>query len=267
MADEELYKEHINDEVAFSPIGSKQETVFLEGPHSRWQELKFLLHVLRQFIYGFRKLHFVGPCVTVFGSARFKETHPYYAKARELGAEVVKLGFTVMTGGGPGIMEAANRGAKDANGRSIGCNIILPHEQKPNAYLDRWVDIDYFFIRKVLLTKYSYAFIVMPGGYGTLDEFFEAITMMQTGKYQKFPIVLFGMHYHEKLFAHIQKMVVEKTISQEDVKLFLFTDSVKDAIAHIEKNAIKGFGLKKRKAFRPMGLLGEHTLINRQKNI
>ena len=173
MIDEELYKEHVNEDVAFNPIGSNRETVFLEGPHSRWQELKFLFHVLGQFIYGFRKLHFLGPCVTVFGSARFKETHPYYGKAREIGAEVVKLGFTIMTGGGPGIMEAANRGAKEAHGRSIGCNIILPHEQKPNGYLDRWVDIDYFFIRKVLLTKYSYAFVVMPGGYGTLDEFFE----------------------------------------------------------------------------------------------
>ena len=266
MIDEELYKEHVNEDVAFNPIGSNRETVFLEGPHSRWQELKFLFHVLGQFIYGFRKLHFLGPCVTVFGSARFKETHPYYGKAREIGAEVVKLGFTIMTGGGPGIMEAANRGAKEAHGRSIGCNIILPHEQKPNGYLDRWVDIDYFFIRKVLLTKYSYAFVVMPGGYGTLDEFFEAITMMQTGKYQKFPIVLFGLRYHEKLYAHIQKMLTENTISKEDVKLFLFTDSVKDAVAHIEKNAIEGFGLKKRKVISPIGILGEHTPKNRPKN-
>ncbi len=263
--EEELHSRHINTEVAFNPIGSKQETVFLEGPNSRWLELKFLFHVMGQFIYGFRKLHFVGPCVTVFGSARFKETHPYYEKARQIGKELVHLGFAVMTGGGPGIMEAANRGAKEAGGRSIGCNIVLPNEQKPNNYLDRWVDIDYFFIRKVLLTKYSYAFVVMPGGYGTLDEFFEAITMIQTGKYQKFPIVLFGLKFHEKLYAHIQKMIVEKTISPEDAKLFLYTDSVKDAVAHIEKYSIEGFGLKKRKVIKPLSIFGERSPVDSNK--
>ncbi len=170
----------------FTPKGSKEEEVFLEGPHSRWQEFVFLLKVFWEFIYGFRKLHFTGPCVTVFGSARFAETNPYYQMARQMGQEIAKLGFTVITGGGPGIMEAANRGAKDVGGKSIGCNIVLPHEQNPNPYLDKWVDFDYFFVRKVLLSKYSYAFVVLPGGYGTLDEFFESLTLIQTGKFKNF---------------------------------------------------------------------------------
>lgn len=257
MNEEENIQEHVDPNVAFTPIGSKQEAVFLEGPHSRWKELSFLFHAMSQFVYGFRKLHFVGPCVTVFGSARFKETHPYYQVARQMGREIVKLGFTVMTGGGPGIMEAANRGAKEEGGRSIGCNIILPKEQKPNPYLDRWVDIDYFFIRKLLLTKYSYAYVVMPGGYGTLDEFFEAITMIQTGKFQKFPIVLMGTEFHKELYNHLQKMVVEQTISPDDIKLFLFTDSVEDAIAHINKLGIEPFGLKKKRIINPISMLGE----------
>ncbi len=250
------------DQKDFTPFGSKEETYFLEGPHSRSRELVFLYDVVKEFFKGFRKLHFVGPCVTVFGSARFTETHPYYLQARQLGAEIAKLGFAVITGGGPGIMEAANRGAKDVNGRSIGCNIKLPQEQQPNIYLDRWVTINYFFIRKVLLTKYSYAFVVMPGGYGTLDEFFEAITLIQTGKVNRFPIVLMGKAYHEELIEHIDKMIVEKTISPEDSELFLFTDSVEDAIAHINKYAVLGFGLKKKVKYNPFGILGERKLAN-----
>ena len=244
----------------FTPVGSEEENIFLEGPHSRWKELLFLFDVLKEFVYGFRKLHFIGPCVTVFGSARFTENHPYYEEARQMGREIVKLGFTVITGGGPGIMEAANRGAQEAGGHSIGCNIILPKEQKPNKYLDRWVDIDYFFIRKVLLTKYSYAFVVMPGGYGTMDEFFEAITMIQTGKTMRFPVILMGMSYHEELFKYIENMIHEKTISPEDAKLFLFTDSITEAINHINKYAIEGFGLKKKRRMKPFGILGEHKL-------
>jgi uncharacterized protein (TIGR00730 family) len=260
MANEEKNnREHVDPNVEFTPVGSKQEAVFLEGPHPRWKEFTFLLHVMSEFIKGLRKLHFVGPCVTVFGSARFEETHPYYQLAREIGKEIVKLGFTVMTGGGPGIMEAANRGAKEEGGRSIGCNIVLPKEQKPNPYLDLWVDIDYFFIRKVLLTKYSYAFVVMPGGYGTLDEFFEAITMIQTGKFQKFPVVLFGKSFHEKLYNHLQNLVIEQTIGPEDIKLFLFTDSVEEAIKHIAKYGIDNFGLKKKRIIKPMGILGESS--------
>ena len=242
---------------AFTPVGSKDEAIFLEGPHSRWQELMFVLGVLREFVYGFRRLHFIGPCVTVFGSARFPESHPFYDDARKVGQEIVKLGFTVITGGGPGIMEAANRGAKEAGGRSIGCNIVLPKEQKPNKYLDRWVDIDYFFIRKVLLTKYSYAFVVMPGGYGTMDEFFESITMIQTGKSQRFPIILMGKAYHADLYKYIMNMVAEKTISPDDAALFLFTDSISECINHISKYAIDGFNLKKKRKMKPFGFLGE----------
>lgn len=243
----------------FTPVGSNEETEFLEGPRSRWTELKFLFNVFREFIYGFRKLHFTGPCVTVFGSARFPESHPYYELSRIMGQEISKLGFSVITGGGPGIMEAANRGARDVGGRSIGCNIVLPREQHPNPYLDKWVDFDYFFIRKILLSKYSYAFVVMPGGYGTLDEFFEALTLIQTGKFQKFPVVLMGKEFHELLYQYMQKLVEEKTIDAVDLDLFLFTDSVEEAIAHIDKYAIQGFGLKKKKKMRTIRMLGERA--------
>jgi len=257
----------MKENTEFTPVGSSHEAAFLDGPNSRWEEFVFLLDVVKEFFNGFRKLHFIGPSVTVFGSARFTENHPFYAIARRLGQEVAKLGFTVMTGGGPGIMEAANRGAKDVNGRSVGCNIVLPKEQKPNKYLDRWLDINYFFIRKVLLTKYSYAFIVMPGGYGTLDEFFEAITMIQTGKLNRFPVVLMGKAYHKDLMLHFQRMIEERTISPDDAKLFLFTDSVDEAIAHIRKHAIEGFGLKKRRVMQPIGILGEKKfhMVFRQK--
>ena len=250
----------MGDHTDFTPVGSSEENTFLEGPHSRWREFIFLIDVVKEFINGFRKLHFIGPCVTVFGSARFTETHRYYDVARRIGREAAKLGFTVITGGGPGILEAANRGAQEANGRSIGCNIVLPKEQKPNRFLDSWVEVDYFFIRKVLLTKYSYAFIVLPGGYGTLDEFFEAITMIQTGKLNKFPVVLMGTEYHHELQLHIERMIAEKTISPEDSNLFLFTDSVEEAINHVNKYAIEGFGLKKRRKVKPLGILGETRL-------
>src|SRR5204862_3346994 len=154
--------------------------------------LWMVVRIMREFIRGFRLLHFVGPCVAVFGSARFKEDHPYYDLARQVGRALSRLGFTVMTGGGPGIMEAANRGAKEAGGPSVGCNVELPHEQKPNQYLDRWVTLRYFFVRKTLLVKYSYAFVIMPGGAGTLDEVFEALTLIQTGKIRDFPIDVLG---------------------------------------------------------------------------
>jgi uncharacterized protein (TIGR00730 family) len=248
------------EDASFTPVGSSDETTFLEGPHSRWQEFRFLLKVMWQFVYGFRKLHFIGPCVTVFGSARFNEQHPYYKVAREMGSRIARLGFTVITGGGPGIMEAANRGAKDAGGRSVGCNIRLPKEQSPNRFLDRWITLDYFFVRKTLLSKYSYAFIVMPGGYGTLDEFFEAITLIQTKKFQRFPVVVIGIAFHEKLYAYLQDLVLANTIDAEDLDLFLFTDSVDAAISHIERYAIKGFGLKKTSSYKPAKWLGEHVL-------
>ncbi len=242
----------------FTPLGSKRASNYLNGPQSRWHELKFAFLVFKEFLYGFRKLHFVGPCVTVLGSARFSELHTYYKMARQMGSEIAKLGFTVITGGGPGIMEAANRGAKDAGGRSLGCNIVLPKEQHPNQYLDKWVDMNYFFVRKVLLYKYSYAFVVFPGGYGTLDELFEAITLMQTGKSLRFPIVVFGKEYHEHLLLHIQQMVNQKTIHPEDALLFIFTDSIQDAVSHIKKYAIDAYQLKREHKMKPLGLLGEH---------
>lgn len=249
----------MTDAQGFTPKGSREETEFLEGPRSRWKEFRFLLKVMKEFIYGFRKLHFTGPCVTVFGSARFPETHPYYKLSRQMGQEIVKLGFTVITGGGPGIMEAANRGAKDLGGRSIGCNIILPREQHPNAYLDKWVDFDLFFVRKTLLSKYSYAFVVLPGGFGTLDEFFEALTLIQTGKFKKFPVVLMGKEYHSHLIQHFHLLAEEKTIDPQDLKLFLLTDSVEEAIAHINKYAIEGFGLKKKRKMRARKIFGEEV--------
>jgi uncharacterized protein (TIGR00730 family) len=222
----------------------KKDIRFLQGPQSRWKEFTFAIKVLIEFIKGFRKLHFVGPCVTVFGSARFKEDHPYYQKARELSARIAELGFTIMTGGGPGIMEAANRGAKEVGGRSVGCNIVLPFEQNPNPYLDKWVDIKYFFVRKTLLIKYSYAFVVMPGGFGTLDEYYEALTLIQTKMLSEFPIIIFDKDFHQKILDHNQVMKEKATISPEDLSLCLFTDSVDEALEHLKVHAINKFGLK-----------------------
>lgn len=223
-----------------------EEKIFLEGPQSRSKEFLFLIKVVFEFIKGLRVLHYVGPCVTVFGSARFKEDHHTYRLARELGSRLAKMGFTVITGGGPGIMEAANRGAKEVGGRSVGCNIKLPKEQYPNKYLDKWVNIRYFFVRKVLLSKYSYAFVVMPGGFGTLDEFFEALTLIQTNFIKRFPVVLMDKTFHKHLSDHFDLMVAEGTIKEEDLELLLYTNSVDDAIAHIEKNAIIKFHLHKK---------------------
>ncbi len=248
-----------DQEKNFTPQGSIEEEIFLEGPHSRSSEFGFLLKVMREFLKGFRTMHFLGPCVTVFGSARFTEDHPHYKLARTMGSEIAKLGLTVMTGGGPGIMEAANRGAQEAGGSSVGCNIILPFEQEPNPYLDKWVDMDLFFVRKVLLTKYSYAFVVMPGGFGTLDELFESLTLIQTAKVKEFPVVLMGTDYHEHLHAHIQRMIKERTISEKDAELFLFTDSVEEAINHIKVHAIEPYNLLQKKKYKPVGLFGERN--------
>lgn len=233
------------------------EQLFLDGPRSRFREFVFSIKVLFQFIKGFRKFHFLGPCATVFGSARFEEGHPYYEMTQKMGAELVRIGFTVMTGGGPGLMEAANRGAQEAKGKSVGCNIILYTEQKPNKFLDQWVEINYFFVRKILLSKYSYVFIVMPGGYGTLDEFFESLTLIQTQKTKNFPVVVMGKEYHKQLIEHINNMVKTKTISFDDRKLFLFTDDVAEAINHIEIHAIDAFNLKNKKVYTPVKILGE----------
>lgn len=238
----------------------KQE-LLLEGPRSRSRELLTLLKVVRDFLRGFRVLHFVGPCVTIFGSARIKNDSPYYELAREMGAAVAELGFAVMTGGGGGIMEAANRGARDAGGRSVGCNIELPHEHKPNSYLDRFVTLHYFFVRKTLLIKYSYAFVIMPGGAGTLDEMFEAITLIQTGKIARFPIVIMGRDYWREILPFIDKMVELGMIAPSDRELLYATDSVGEAIAHIREKAVGPFGLQlERRVRRNWRWLGERGL-------
>ena len=180
---------------------SVEERSFLAGPTWRLTELRRIVRIFFEFLRGFRSLHFVGPCVTVFGSARFPDGHRYYEMAREVGGGLGRRpGFTVMTGGGPGVMEAANRGAREAGGRSVGCNIELPHEQKPNPYLDFFLEFRYFFVRKVMLVKYSYGFVVLPGGFGTLDEIFETATLIQTGKIPGFPLVLMGSEYWKDLF-------------------------------------------------------------------
>lgn len=239
----------------------RADEIFLEGPRSRLDELLTLFRVGRDFLRGFRVLHFVGPCVTVFGSARVKEGSPHYELARRLGTMIARLGFTVMTGGGPGIMEAANRGAREVGGRSVGCSIELPAEQMPNRYLDRCVTMHYFFVRKALLLKYSYAFVVMPGGAGTLDELFEALTLIQTGKIRNFPIVIMGTSYWKELLDFINKMAEFGMINQTDVNLVFATDSVEEAIAHIRSKAIEPFGLKlATRIRRHLPWLGERAL-------
>jgi uncharacterized protein (TIGR00730 family) len=240
----------------------KSDRVFLEGPRSRLRELVTLFRVVRDFLGGFRALHFVGPCVTIFGSARFIEGTPYYAIARDMGRRVSKMGFTVMTGGGPGLMEAANRGAREHGGASVGCNIQLPHEQNPNPYLDRWVTCHHFFVRKVLLFKYSYAFVVLPGGLGTLDELTEALTLIQTGKIDNFPVVLIGTKYWSPFLALLQDMVREGSVGASDLNLLKITDDLDDAIDHLERHAVAPFGLKR--VVRPARLLGERGLRARR---
>lgn len=238
----------------------KEEKKFMEGARARWKELKYVGGVVMQFLKGFRGMHFIGPCVTVFGSARFKENHPYYELAHRVSAEVGKLGFAIMTGGGPGIMEAANRGAKDVGALSVGCNIVLPHEQKHNPYLDRFVTLEYFFVRKELLRKYSFAFIVLPGGFGTLDEFFETVTLIQTNKIARFPIVVMGVDFHKEIIAHIQLMMEAGTISPEDMDLILFTDSPEDAVEHIRQHAEKSTSIKLEPPRKAAWILGERKL-------
>jgi hypothetical protein len=211
---------------------------FLEGPRSRWKELVSVASIAREFIYGFRKLHFVGPCVTFFGSARFKEDHPYYEATRELARRVGRVGFTIMTGGGPGIMEAANRGARDVGARSVGCNIALPHEQRPNAYLDASLTFQRFFVRKVLLVKYSICFVVMPGGAGTVDELFETITLIQTGKVKDFPILLYGKEYWGPMLRQIERMVAEGTLGRKELEFVLVADSIEEATALLQDRLV-----------------------------
>ena len=221
--------------------------VYLEGPKSRGYELAFAFRVFRQFIKGFRVLHFAGPCITVFGSARFKQDHPYYTAAKEFGKRIAAIGFTTMTGGGPGIMEAANRGAFENGGKSIGCNIRLPFEQIPNKYLNTTITFEHFFIRKVMLIKYSYAFIIMPGGFGTMDEFFETLTLVQTRTIAKFPIVLYGTEYYRLLKEMLSWMADQGTIAKEDLSLVLITDDINEGMDHIKTYIEKNYKIKVRR--------------------
>ena len=226
--------------------GSRDDTErrFLQGPRPRGVELAEAGRIFGECMKGFRRMHFVGPCVTVFGSARFREDHPYYALARKTGARLAEAGFTVMTGGGPGIMEAANRGAKEAGGYSVGCNITLPVEQKPNPYLDRWVEFRYFFVRKMMLEKYSYAFIAMPGGIGTLDEIFETSVLIQTGKMKEFPFVLMGTAFWRPLVDYLREGLLKAgTIDETDAMRWIVTDSPEEAVALIRDRAMLQFGL------------------------
>ena len=225
------------DEIGRWPSSSRShvDELLLSGRRAGLSELWSALGIFAEFVRGFRKLQGLGPCVTVFGSARFDAEHRYYKLAREIGERSAKAGYTVMTGGGPGIMEAANRGAQDGGGRSIGCNIKLPEEQFPNSYLDTFVEFDHFFVRKVMLVKYSHAFVVMPGGFGTLDEIFETVTLIQTGKMKSFPIIAVGRDYWKYLQTFIlQTMVEEATISPGDLDLVTVTDSPEEAIELIQ---------------------------------
>lgn len=251
-----LSEEKIQQKSIHAPL-QDNEKIFLEGPRSRIKELWFSLQVLLEFIRGFRMLHFVGPCVAVFGSARVAEESDHYGNARKMGSGLARLGFTVITGGGPGIMEAANRGAMEASGFSVGCNIKLPKEQTPNPYMNKWFVCKYFFVRKVLMFKYSNAFVIMPGGIGTLDEFFEALTLIQTKKILDFPIVLFGKDYWEPLMPLFHHMMEQSMIATTDLKYVLFTDSLEEALEHIKKVALPKYAERRKRSFHRFLALGE----------
>jgi hypothetical protein len=238
---------------------TREEKSFLEGPAWRLAELRRVFRIALEFVRGFRTLHFVGPCVTVFGSARFVDGHPWYELAQEMGRRLAGAGFTVLTGGGPGIMEAANRGAREAGGRSVGVNIQLPMEQKPNAFLDRFLEFRHFFVRKVMLVKYSYGFVVFPGGFGTLDEIFETATLIQTGKIPDFPLIIMGKSYWQPLFDMLEHtMIAEGTIDRADLERIVFTDSPDEAMQVLDHYAREHVGLRLKP--RRIPILGERGL-------
>jgi uncharacterized protein (TIGR00730 family) len=203
------------------------------------------LRILSEFVEGFDAMAAVGPAVTVFGSARTLAKDPLYETARTLGRLLAEAGYAVITGGGPGTMEAANRGCQEGGGLSVGCNIELPHEQDANRYLDRYVTCHYFFVRKVLLFKYSYAFVALPGGLGTLDELCEALTLIQTRKIQNYPVVLLGVEYWAPFIALLQEMVRDGAVSPNDLDLVKITDDLDEAISHIEAHTVGSFGLRR----------------------
>ena len=226
------------------PIIPPKQHVYLEGPKSRPYEFRFAWKVFYEVVSAIRTLHFVGPCITVFGSARFKEDHIYYQKAREFGARIAGIGFTTMTGGGPGIMEAANRGAFEAGGNSVGCNIKLPFEQVANQWLHKSMTFEYFFTRKTMLIKYSYAFIIMPGGFGTMDEFFETLTLIQTKTITGFPVVLYGKEYYKELMEAMYDMAKRGAVAPADLNLVILTDDVDEAMEHIRKYIMTNYKIK-----------------------
>ena len=214
-------------------VGAEAE--FLAGSHGHAENTESAVRIFLEFLRGFEFLNIDTPMVTVFGSARFTEDHPHYVLARKMGRELAEAGYSVMTGGGPGIMEAANRGAQEAGGLSLGANIHLPLEQKPNPYLDRVMTFEHFFVRKVMMVKYSRAFVIMPGGFGTLDELFEAITLIQTGKMETFPVVALGTEFWTPMMDFFtKKLVAEGTISPGDIDLVHVTDSCEEAVAYIK---------------------------------
>jgi uncharacterized protein (TIGR00730 family) len=215
------------------PLAADWEREFLGTSRTPFKEKQRLDRIMKDFSNGFAKLYKLGPAVTVFGSARFPEGTANYQVAVEVGRELARAGFAVITGGGPGMMEAANRGAREAGGVSIGCNIILPHEQKPNPYLDEVVDFNYFFARKVMLVKYSCGFVCMPGGFGTLDEMFEAATLIQCHKIGPFPVILIGTEFWKKLIELMYEMLYAGAISNEDTGFGFVTDSPSQAVEMI----------------------------------
>jgi uncharacterized protein (TIGR00730 family) len=218
------------------PHLDEAEKAFLSGRRSREADLESAVRFFLEFLRGFESFAFDRPCVTVFGSARFDESHRYYQRAREIGAALARAGFAVLTGGGSGIMEAANRGAQEAGGLSLGCNITLPREQKPNAYLDKFIQFDHFFARKVMLVKYSTAFVIMPGGFGTLDEAFEIATLMQTHKLERFPLIAVGGDFWDKLVGFVRDtMLAEGTVSPEDVQFIHRVETAEDVIRVIRE--------------------------------
>jgi hypothetical protein len=213
------------------------EKLFLAGRRNRAADLESAVRFFLEFLHGFESFEFDRPCVTVFGSARLREDHRYYQLAREVGYALGKAGFAVMTGGGPGIMEAANRGAREAGTLSLGCNIRLPREQKPNAYLDRFIPFEHFFVRKVMLVKYSCAFVVLPGGFGTLDEAFELATLEQNGKIERFPLIAVGREFWGEMVAFIdQTLVNEGTITREELDFIRLADTA-DEVVRIVREA------------------------------
>lgn len=208
-----------------------------------WNEIKSsdswaIFKIMSEFVEGFEKLAKIGPCVSIFGSSRTTEDHENYRVAEEIAAKIVRHGYGVITGGGPGIMEAANKGARNEGGKSVGLNIMLPHEQFNNLYIDadKLISFDYFFVRKVMFVKYSQGFVVLPGGLGTLDELFEALTLIQTQKIGRFPIVLVGRNFWEGLFDWVKSTLLnkEKNIDAEDLDLINIVDTPTEAVQVID---------------------------------